>query len=246
MNRTISGQGAGEHAAERRLDNQDRDMRIAVLNPNSSTEVTEAMDACLVPLTAVSGHTVECHTLADAPFGIESDADVAEVAPRVVDFVQATEADAYVVACFSDPGLDAARAVTDKPVFGIAESAYCGALVLGRRFGVISLGPSSIARHKAMIERLGLSGRLAGDRSVDMSVAEAGDAETAFAAVEATGRTLRQSDGADVLILGCAGMGKHRGGLQAALGCTVVDPVQAAVADAIAALDLGYAVARGV
>lgn len=220
-------------------------MRIAVLNPNSSTEVTAAMDACLVPLTQRTAHTVECHTLADAPFGIESDADVADVAPKVVAFVKATEADAYVVACFSDPGLDAARAATDKPVFGIAESAYCTALVLGRRFGVISLGPSSIARHKAMIDRLGLTSRLAGDRSVDMSVAEAADPHSAFVAVESTGRALRESDGADVLILGCAGMGAHRSRLQEGIGCTVVDPVQAAVADAIAALDLGYAAGRG-
>ena len=215
-------------------------MKIAVLNPNSSTAVTASMEACLAPVKATTGHEIECYTLAEAPPGIETDEDVAQVGPMVVDFVRNTPADAYVVACFSDPGLAPARAVTDKPVFGIAESAYCGALVLGRSFGVVSLGPSSIARHKRMIDGLGLTVRLAGDRSIDMDVAEANDAHSASATIARTARELMEKDGAEVLILGCAGMGEQRPGLQQELGCIVIDPVQAAVADAVKALDLGY------
>ncbi|WP_138468761.1 aspartate/glutamate racemase family protein [Poseidonocella sp. HB161398] len=215
-------------------------MKIAVLNPNSSEAVTRSMAACLEGQQALTGHRIECHTLAGAPEGIESDADVALVAPMVADWVARHEADAYVIACFSDPGLAAARKAVAKPVFGIAESAYVRALVLGERFGVISLGPSSIARHRAMIERLGLIARLGGDRAVDMSVAEANDAAAARAAVRTVAQVLRDEDGAEVLILGCAGMGQQRGPLQAETGCIVVDPVQAAVSDAIQALDMNY------
>lgn len=215
-------------------------MKIAVLNPNSSAEVTASMAGCLAPLRAVTGHEIELHTLLGAPAGIETDEDVALVAPQVVDFIRDTEADAYVIACFSDPGVAAARLATTKPVFGIAESAYCGSLVLGKSFGVISLGPSSVARHKRAIDALGLAGRLAGDRSIGMTVAQAHDRQSARSVIERTARALLDEDGAEVLILGCAGMGEQRPGLQADFGCIVVDPVQAAVADAIRALDLNY------
>ncbi|HEY0275035.1 MAG TPA: aspartate/glutamate racemase family protein [Paenirhodobacter sp.] len=215
-------------------------MKIAVLNPNSTAAVTASMQRCLSTLAADSAHEISCFTLSAAPAGIETDDDVACVAPMVEDFVRTHPADAYVIACFSDPGLAAARAATTKPVFGIAESAYCGALVLGRRFGVISLGPSSVARHRRMIDAMGLGGRLAGDRSIEMGVVEANDAGHARDAVVQTGRVLLDEDKADVLILGCAGMGEQRPGLQDGLGCIVIDPVQAAVSDAIRALNLNY------
>lgn len=215
-------------------------MKIAVLNPNSSEAVTRSMSSCLLDQQALTGHTIECFTLATAPEGIETDADVAQVAPMVADWVASHDADAYVIACFSDPGLTDARQRVDRPVFGIAESAYVRALVHGERFGVISLGPSSIARHRVMIERLGLASRLAGDRAVDMSVAEANDASAARAAVTRVALTLRDQDAADVLILGCAGMGQQRAALQEATGCIVIDPVQAAVSDALTAIDLKY------
>jgi Asp/Glu/hydantoin racemase len=189
----------------------------------------------------MTGHEIICDFIRQAPHGIETDADVAFVAPLVEDIVANGDADAYVIACFSDPGVEAARKRTAKPVIGIAEAAYYAALQQAPQFGVVSLGPSSIARHAAHIERLGLDRRLAGDRAVDMSVAEAGDPLTARASVSRVAETLRDADGAGVVILGCAGMGGHRSALQSALGITVIDPVQAAVAAAITALDLNYA-----
>ena len=69
-----------------------------------------------------------------------------------------------MLGCFSDPGIEVIREATDKPVTGIAESAYLAALGLGHRFGIVSLGPSSIARHLRYLEKLKLAGRLAGDR----------------------------------------------------------------------------------
>ncbi|MBF9031064.1 hydantoin racemase [Rhodobacterales bacterium HKCCE3408] len=214
-------------------------MKIIALNPNSSKAVTASMAACLAPLRAATRHEIACTELPDAPIGIESDDDVATVSPMVGAFAAETEADALVVACFSDPGVAAARGA-GPVVVGIAEAAYYGALQHGERFGIISIGKASIARHAAHVGRLGLTARLAGDRSLDMSVAEANDADRAAARVMEIGRELREADGADVLILGCAGLGEQRAALQAALGCTVIDPVQAGVAAAITALDLSY------
>jgi Asp/Glu/hydantoin racemase len=215
-------------------------MKILVLNPNSSAKVTEAIAASIAPLQAVTKHTIVCDRLPDAPIGIETDEDVALVAPMVVDAIAASDADAFVVACFSDPGVAASRSATNRPVVGIAEAAYYAALQLAPRFGVVSLGASSVARHAAHIERLGLTARLAADRAVNMSVAEANDLNLAGASVARTAKVMAETDGAGVVILGCAGMGGHRPVLQQELGVPVVDPVQAAVAAAINALDLQY------
>ncbi len=213
---------------------------IFVLNPNGSARVTASIDRCVHPLRAVTRHRITCGYIPTAPVGIESDAHVEEVVPMVLDHVQHCSADAVVVACFSDPGVEAARNLVSVPVIGIAEAAYYAALLLGRRFGVISLSPTSISRHARHIEKLEIVRRLAGDRPVNMSVSEASTEGGITRAVIETGTVLRDRDGADVVILGCAGMGMQRGRLQTVLGVPVVDPVQAAVATAAAQLDMGY------
>lgn len=217
-------------------------MKILVLNPNGSADVTATIAASIEPLLAGSRHEIVFDYLPEAPLGIETDAHVAEVAPMVVEAVSKSDADAFVIACFSDPGVAKARELTGRPVIGIAEAAYYAALQLAPRFGVVSLGPSSVARHASHIERLRLDGRLAGDRAVDMTVAEAADPHSAGKSVARTAQDLKDQDGAGVVILGCAGMGGHRPTLQRELGIPVIDPVQAGVAAAITMLDLNYSV----
>ena len=140
-----------------------------------------------------------------------------------------------MIACYSDPGLDACRSVARAPVFGIQESGLLAAMARGDLFGVVAISGGSIARHRRHMRRAGLLGRLAGERALDMSVDETARGEGTFARLEEVGRALR-GDGADVLILGCAGMARHRGPLEKALGIPVVDPTQAAVGMALAAL----------
>ena len=142
--------------------------QIPVINPNSSKVVTRSMEACL-RLFEGNGHEIRCTELEGAPVGIETDAHVAEVVPMLIEAVQAAKADAIVIACFSDPGIAAVRAATNVPVVGIAEAAYLTALGLGRGFGIVSMGPSSIDRHRRYLEDLQLDGRLAGDRSLPNS-----------------------------------------------------------------------------
>lgn len=212
---------------------------ILVINPNSSVAVTRSMESCLGPVTAATRHRLDCVELSASPPGIETDAHVTEVTGHLVERVRQSDADAFVIACFSDPGIEQVRAVTRRPVVGIAEAAYLAALGLGKRFGIVSLGQSSIDRHLRYLTALGLERRLAGDRSIDMTVVQlmAGDVVERIAA---TGRLLRDEDGADVIILGCAGLGKYRAAIEAGLGLPVVDPVQAGAAAACTILDLGY------
>jgi Asp/Glu/hydantoin racemase len=212
---------------------------ILVINPNSSASVTQSMQACLGLLRASTRHNIRCTELSKSPPGIETDAHVAQVIPNVIEAVETAQADAFVLACFSDPGIRTVRKTTTRPVIGIAEAAYLAALGLGDRFGIISLGQSSIDRHLRYLTALSLEKRMAGDRSIDMTVVElmAGDVvET----VSRTGRMLRDQDGADVLILGCAGLGGYRRAMEETLGIPVIDPVQAGVALACTTLDLQY------
>lgn len=216
--------------------------RILVVNPNSNEAVTAGLDEALQALRFAGGPDIACITLVDGPFGIESQRDVESVTlPLRAVVAQRGDADAFVIACYSDPGLHVCREATGKPVFGIQESGVLAALARGERFGVIAIAGGSILRHLRYLRQMGLDARLAAERPLDMTVAEsAGGAET-FARLEAVGRTLIETDGADVLILGCAGMARHRAPLEAALGVPVIDPTQAAVTAALGAVALGRA-----
>lgn len=211
---------------------------ILVINPNSSKAVTRSMEACLTPF-AGNGHAISCVELEKSPPGIETDVHVEMVVPNLVEAVSAARADAIVVACFSDPGIERVRAAARVPVTGIAEAAYLAALGLGGRFGIVSLGPSSIGRHLRYLQHLKLDQRLAGDRSIDMTIVEL-VASDVVEKVSAIATKLRDEDGADVIILGCAGLGSYRMALQDRLGLPVIDPVQAGVALATTHAELGY------
>lgn len=216
--------------------------RILVINPNSNEAVTAGLDEALQALRFADGPDIACMTLADGPFGIESQRDVESVTLPLRGVVaQRDDVSAFVIACYSDPGLHVCREATRKPVFGIQECGVLTALARGERFGVIAIADGSIPRHLRYLRQMGLDARLAAERPLDMTVAEsAGGAET-FARLEAVGRTLVETDGADVLILGCAGMARHRVPLEATLGVPVIDPTQAAVTAALGAVALGRA-----
>jgi Asp/Glu/hydantoin racemase len=210
---------------------------ILVINPNSNPAVTAGLDAALVTLRMADGPSIRCATLPEGPFGIECQKDVEQVTlplRRLVE--QDNAADAFVIACFSDPGLHVCREATRRPVFGINECGVLSALARGDRFGIIAIAAKSIARHRRYLRQMGLAERLAGERPLGLSVAETASDERAFARMEAVGRELVEKDGADVIIMGCAGMARHRRPLETTLGVPVIDPTQAAVAMAVGAV----------
>ena len=215
---------------------------ILVINPNSSTLVTEDMDRALDCLRGPGGPAIECLTLAEGPPGIETERHVAAVVAPLCRLVEGRnhEAAAFVIACFSDPGLQALREVTPRPVLGIAESGLLTALTLGGSFGIISILAGSVPRHRRMIRALGMESRLAGDRPLGLGVGELAAEEVTLGRMIEVGGRLRDRDGAEVLVMGCAGMARYRARLEAALSLPVVDPTQAAVAMAMTAVRLGY------
>jgi Asp/Glu/hydantoin racemase len=124
-------------------------------------------------------------------------------------------------------------------VFGIAESAMLTAMTKGSRFGVISILEQSIPRHARYIRELGFEARCAGDRAIGLGINELADGERTFDRVREVAQRLRDDDGADVLILGCAGLAGTRLALAAAVGLPVVEPTQAATALAVGATLIG-------
>ncbi len=216
--------------------------RILVINPNSNAAVTRGIDAGLQPLRMSGGPEIEAITLADGPPGIETQRHVDGVVAPLLHLVQQREADcaAFVVACYSDPGLHALREVTRKPVLGIGECGILTALTLGQRFGVIAILRQSIPRHLRTIGALGVADRLASELPLGMLVSELADEAKTLDRMIDVGRALRDAHGADVLVMGCAGMARHRQALQQATGLPVVEPTQAAVTMALGRVLLGW------
>lgn len=205
-------------------------MTLYVINPNSSTHVTDGLREALAPLEAW-GQNIRCLTLEEGPSGIETQAHIDGVVEPVLRLAGSLDdATGYVIACFSDPGVARLRARTSHPVIGIREAAITSALTLGRRFGIIAIRPASIPRHLAAIDEMDLTGRLAGDRALDLGVTELGDESRTLERLISTARALKSDDGADVLILGCAGMVQYRQRVEAATGLPTIDPTQAAAA----------------
>jgi Asp/Glu/hydantoin racemase len=206
---------------------------LIIINPNSSTTVTDGIDTAIDPLRSF-GVPIKCLTLAQGPKGIESQmqADLT-IAPMLSLAAEQSDAAGYVIACFGDPGLHALRDQTDLPVVGIQEAAVMTALTLGQRFGVIAIMASSIPRHLRAFGAMGVLDRLAGDRASGLGVADLASADKSLAAMIAAGEKLRDTDGADVLIMGCAGMANYRRRIEDATGLPVIEPCQAATVMAL-------------
>jgi allantoin racemase len=231
---------AGKH----RKDHQGNPMApaIFVINPNSNEAVTASIDRAIECLRGAENPLISCITLEEGPPGIESQRDIDGVVRPLCRRIAKlnSEAVAFVIACFGDPGLHAARQETTRPVLGIAECSAVTALTVGQRFGVISILPDSTQRHLRYFKGMGIIDRLAGDRAIGLKVAELADREKTGARMIETGRVLRDNDGADVLIMGCAGMADYRTLLAEALEMPVIEPTQAAVAMALSRVKLQW------
>jgi Asp/Glu/hydantoin racemase len=216
--------------------------RILVINPNSTDAVTRGIDQALEPLRMPGGPAIDCVTLKEGPPGIETQQHVDGVVAPMLSLMRAKESQyaAFVIACYSDPGLHSLREATRKPVLGIAECGILTALTLGQKFGVIAILQQSIPRHLRYVGALGLSERLAAELPVGLRVVELSDEAKTFGRMVEVGKALRERHGADVLVMGCAGMARYRKPLQDEIGIPVVEPTQAAVAMAIGRVRLDW------
>jgi allantoin racemase len=213
-------------------------MTLYVINRNSSQSVTDGLKDAIDPLVSF-GHPIRCLTLAEGPAGIETQAHFDGVIEPTLRLARSlTDATGFVIACFSDPGVTHLRQETSRPVLGIREAALSDALTLGERFGIIAIRPASISRHLAAVSSMGLNDRIAGDRALNLGVKDLADEKRALDRLISTACQLRDEDGADVLILGCAGMAQYRARVEAATGIPTIDPTQSAVALTLGCISL--------
>lgn len=218
-------------------------MLIRVINPNTTETMTSTIGAC-ARAVAGPGVTVEAVSPATGPVSIESHFDDAMSVPGVLAEVAAGErggADAYVIACFGDPGLLAAREVAAGPVIGIAEAAMRSAAYLGRGFSVVTTLQRTVGHTYDLARAYGLERQCRGVHATGIPVVELETDPEAYATVLGAARAALDADGSDVIVLGCAGMADLCARLQRDLGVPVVDGVAAATLMARSLVELGLA-----
>ena len=205
---------------------------ILIVNPNSSQACSDGIDAAVAPFRRPGGPVLDVATLAEGPPGIYSWRDWHAVVEPLCRLAEARAADVFVVACASDPGIEAVRAATPRPVLGVFRCAVAAALARAERFGAIALVEASKARHMLALRALGVERRLAGEIAMNTRIETLLDPVAARAALIEAGWAL-VGQGAGAVVLGCTGMAGHRAAVEQAIGVPVIEPCQAAAAQAL-------------
>jgi allantoin racemase len=208
--------------------------RILFLNPNANTACGIGISAALDRFRTKCGPVIDVISLQDGPAAIVSWRDWHNAVEPLCQAISREKADFYVVACASDPGLEAVQAQTTAPVLGAFRAAVSIAATIGR-FGVIALAEASKARHLMALRAIGLEQRLAGEIAMNLSIPQLLEPTSARDALIRTAQALA-GQGAQAIILGCTGMAHHREAIASACGLPVIDPCQAAAGIALARL----------
>ncbi|MGK7908739.1 MAG: aspartate/glutamate racemase family protein [Synechococcus sp.] len=208
-----------------------RPIRIKVINGNTFAEMTAGLDATAQQVRFPNTEIVTTHPRC-GPESIQSYYDEALAIPGIVEeiLLSRDEFDGFAIACWGDPGLEAARELTLKPVVGIAEASMYVANMLAARWGVVTTGHRVRTKIEETVYKTGFGHRCVSIRTTGLSVKETETAkEATLLALEKTGRLAISEDGAEALCLGCAGMSGLDTELQDRLGVPVIDSVAAAV-----------------
>jgi Asp/Glu/hydantoin racemase len=209
--------------------------RILVINPNSSLSCTDGIAAAIAPFAAPGLPRFDIMRIAEGPPAIVTWRDWYGIAEPLCRIVETEKADAYVIACVSDPGIEAVRTATDKPVFGTLRSAIAAAMMRGERFGIVAFTDKSKPRQRRALQAMGVEGRLAGTVPLNLDMEVLTDPVAPRARLAEAAKEL-VAMGAEAIILGCAGMAGHRAFAEDACGVPVIEPCQAAATQALLAV----------
>jgi allantoin racemase len=215
-------------------------MRIKVINPNTTRSMTETI-AAAARAVAASGTEIIAATSRSGAVSIEGHYDEAlSIFGLIDEITERPAADAYIIACFGDPGLLAAREITASPVLGIAEAAMHAASFVTTGFSVVTTLERTriIAEH--LVRNYGMEHHCRKVRATDLPVLELENpASNARALILAECQRAIAEDGSGALVLGCAGMADLARFLEDKLQVPVIDGVAAAVKFAEALVGLG-------
>lgn len=206
-------------------------MRILVINPNTTQAMTD--DIGRVARAAAGPSTdIDCVSPAAGPRSIEGFADEQLAGYHTLDLVASTRGryDAYVIACYGDPALAACREVVDVPVIGIAEASFHMASLVAYKWSIVSVLPRVKPLLEELVHRNGMELRCASIRCTPLTVLEIEeDLERTKRMMVEEGRMAIEQEGAETILLGCAGLGPLDKRMQEELGVPVFDGTACAV-----------------
>jgi allantoin racemase len=216
-------------------------MRILVVNPNTTVSMTRKIGAA-ARAVASSGVEIIAVNPEFGPPSVEGYYDEAFCVPGIIaEMARAGEVDATVIACFDDTGLDAARCFSRAPVIGIGEAAFHFATLVASKFSVVTTLARSVAAIEHNLVRYGLASRCARVRASDVAVLDLEKpGSNARGKIEREIEHAIRDDGAEAIVLGCAGMVDLSRELSEMAGVPVLDGVGCAVmlAESLARLRL--------
>jgi allantoin racemase len=222
-------------------------MKLLLVNPNTSAAMTDGM-AAQARTVAAPGTSIVGRQPSFGPVSIEGFFDEAFGAAGVAEVVKlaAPEGfDAVVIACFGDPGLDAARELTPAPVLGIAEAAFHAASMVATGFSIVTTMTRTCVIAERLVQRYGFERTCRGIHGTDIAVlALEHCGEDTIAQIEAAARAALARDRSEAIVLGCGGMAALCATLQQRLGVPVIDGVSAAVKFAESLVALGLHTAK--
>jgi allantoin racemase len=222
-------------------------MRLLVVNPNTSASMTKRIGAA-ARAAAGAGTEIVAINPSSGPVSIEGYFDEAFAVPGMIEEIVKGDtegAQAFVIACFDDTGLEAARCAAIGPVIGIGEAAFHLAALIAHRFSVVTTLSRSIAPIETNLMKYGLDRRCARVRACEVPVLALEDpASGARGKLSAEIERAKAEDGAEAIVLGCAGMAELAASLAREHDLPVIDGVAAAVKLAEAVVALGHATSK--
>jgi len=217
-------------------------MRIFVINPNTTESMTEHIRRELVKIKRPETELMVVNP-EHGPVSIESVYDETLAGPPTLELVRQANQEGYdaiIIACFSDPALDAAKEISEIPVIGIEEATLHVAAMLGHRFSITTVFSTRVPTRDLHVRMHGLESRYASSLVMNMPVLEM-DAkpEEAKTRILELARQAVKEQGAEVVILGCAGLAGYAADVERELGIVVLDPTAVAFKMAEAFTELG-------
>lgn len=207
-------------------------MRLLLVNPNTTASMTRDIEANAARV-ATSGTIVEATNPLEGPSSIENDDDERRCVPPLLAEVRRAAArehdrpDAFVIACFGDPGLEQARALVDVPVLGIAQAAMTAAALSAGSFSVVTSMSATVPRAWELAKAY-TPNQCVGVHACDIPVLTIDADPTTIDPIGALCEQAMVSDHSRAIVLGCAAMAKYASPLTRRLGIPVIDGVVAA------------------
>lgn len=207
-------------------------MKIKVINPNTTASMTQKIGDAARAIAAPGTQILACNP-AQGPAAIEGHYDEAIATLGVLEEIRKGEqegVDGYVIACFGDPGLLAARELARGPVIGIAEAAMHAASFVATGFSIVTTLERTCIIAQHLVERYGMTPFCRRIRAIDLPVLSLETMNgTAESLILQECRAALRTDRCGAIVLGCAGMADLALQLRTELGVPVIDGVGAAV-----------------